>query len=155
MNNYIDVSLDQDEQILYKGELSLWSFYTHYLVGSFLLLVGLASTSPAGSAILLFVGVAIFVYIAYVYFGHKSVITNKRVISQSTFLRPNLVELDLQKIKCVKVGLGLRGRIFNYGTVVFTDNENHEVYIDNIRNPVLFREELITAQENNRSQNYQ
>lgn len=155
MKNYVDVSLTPGEQTLYRGKLSLWSFFTQYIVGGFLLFIGLVSVSGGGSAISLIIGAAIFVCVAIDYISSEATITNKRVVSKSGLIRRNLVELDLKKIEGIQLRQGLRGRIFNYGTIVFTGAGNPEIYINSIKNPLLFREEFITAQENNRSHNYQ
>ncbi len=98
------LTLDDDEEILWEGEISQKSMYGAYAVGvPLILLLGLGLLIIAGS---------------YLTIRHTDyVITNKGVYKKTGILSRSVTEIEYEKIQNTSYSAGPVGRYFGYGTV--------------------------------------
>jgi uncharacterized membrane protein YdbT with pleckstrin-like domain len=133
MASYIEDALIQDERILYRGNISLWSLWLLILLGVVLLVVGIG---------------LIFLLAAYIrYKTTELAITNKRVIAKFGFISRRTVELNINKVESIQVDQGIAGRIFNFGSLVISGGGEPQAPIPGISDPMAFRKAFIEAQD--------
>jgi uncharacterized membrane protein YdbT with pleckstrin-like domain len=134
MGSYIGNNLVPGEQIVYKGELSLWHLAPRIILGILLLPV-------FGLGLLLLIGVVIR------YKATELAITNKRVVAKFGFIRRSTVEIGIPKIESIQVNQGIFGRIFNFGSIVMAGAGNPQAPIPGISQPMEFRKRFLEQQE--------
>jgi len=132
--SYIDGALIKDEQVVYVGNISLWSL-AHLTVFGLLLL-------PAfGLGLVLWL-------VAYIrYKTTELAITNKRVIAKFGFISRHTVELNINKVEGIQVMQTITGRIFNYGSLIISGTGEQQAPIPGISNPLGFRKAFMSAQD--------
>jgi uncharacterized membrane protein YdbT with pleckstrin-like domain len=134
MSSYVEDALVQDERIVHIGHISLWSLW-HMLAAGVVLL-------PVFGLGLVFLGVA--------YVRYKSVelaVTSKRVIVKHGFIRRQTVEMNLNRVESIQVEQGVLGRMFNFGTLIFSGTGTSHAPLDGIADPMGFRKAFISAQD--------
>lgn len=143
MASYVDSTLAQGEQVVYRGKVSIWSLAP-------LLLLGFISLILCTESLLFLAGVAFFLAVAAIkYLTTELAITNKRVIAKFGLISRSTIEINLQKIESLQVNQGILGRIFNYGSIVVAGAGNPQAPIAGISSPLQFRRAFIDTQESN------
>lgn len=126
MASYVESTLINDEEIIYRAKISLWSLTPLFVIGTLLLafyLIGLF-------------------FIAYAIIKYKTTelaITNKRIIAKFGWISRSTIELSMNKVESIQVQQGILGRIFNFGTLIISGAGNPQAPIPNISNPMEFR----------------
>lgn len=138
MTSYIDGTLVNDERIVYRAHISIWS-----LLG--LMLVGLLLLPMFGIGL-------VFWIIAFIrYKTTELAVTSKRVVAKSGFISRQTVELNIQKVETVQVRQDVLGRIFNYGSLVVSGAGIPQAPIPGISAPMEFRRSFMAYQDTLRS----
>jgi hypothetical protein len=126
MSSYVDSVLAEGERIVYRAHISRWKFFLSYLLGILFVLAGLAAyvrrsdmgtDSPIPAAILLVVGILLFLTAVVRRWTTELVLTNRRLIMKQGLVARNTVEMNLGKVESLHVNQSLMGRICNYGDV--------------------------------------
>lgn len=134
MVGYIKGALIKDEQIVYTGNVSLWSLAPLIMLGfSTILLFGLG-----------------FIFFAMAIIRYKTTelaFTNKRVIAKVGFISRRTVELNINKVESIQVQQGILGRVFDFGTLVISGAGNPNAPIVGISAPMVFRRAFMELQD--------
>lgn len=138
MTSYIDGTLVNDETIVYRAHISIWS-----LLG--LMLVGLLLLPMFG------IGLVFWLAAFIRYKTTELAVTSKRVVAKSGFISRQTVELNIQKVETVQVRQDVLGRIFNYGSLVVSGAGIPQAPIPGISAPMEFRRSFMTYQDTLRS----
>jgi uncharacterized membrane protein YdbT with pleckstrin-like domain len=134
MANYVEKNLVSGEQVVYKGQLSLWHLAPN-------IVIGLLLAPVFGLGLLILLGVFIR------YRATELAITNKRVVAKFGFIRRSTVEIGVPKIETIQVHQGILGRIFNFGSIVLAGAGNPQAPIPGISQPMEFRKRFLEQQE--------
>jgi len=149
MGSYIDSNLLNDEQVLYRGKLSIWSLMRHILLGFAFILLGLAFILLVGWVFMVAIGVifgVIFWIAAYlIYISTEMAVTNKRVMAKKGVIRRETVEMFLTKVESIKVDQSILGRIFIFGSVIIKGTGGDAASFNGIVDPLRFRKEFMSA----------
>lgn len=134
MASYIDRALIRDEQVVYTGNVSLWSL-------ALLIVLGFLLLPLFGFGLLLWLAV----YIRYK--TTELAITNKRVIAKFGFISRQTIEINISKVESIQVNQGILGRLFDYGSLVVSGAGNPQAPIPGISNPMQFRRVFMETQD--------
>jgi len=132
--SYIDSNLIGNEQVIYRGQVTLWAWLPWIVWG---VIFGL----------LTIIG---FVLIPIGYFvlrSNEAAITNKRLIAKSGLIKRDTVEIPIKKISSLQVRQDISGRILGYGTLVISDAGTAHAPIRYIKDPMQFRKRFFELQE--------
>ncbi|MEZ9997103.1 PH domain-containing protein [Vibrio lentus] len=137
MGSYVESNLINNESIKYEGKVSIWSLFPNFLIGLVLL--------P-------FYGFGLLFWLPALvkYFTTELAITDKRVIAKFGFIRRSTVELSLDRTESIQVEQGIIGRVFNFGSIVVGGAGNAQAPIPGISQPMIFRNEFLKIQEDNK-----
>ncbi len=138
MTSYINEILIDDEQVIYRARLSMWSQFVLILVGIVLL--------PAFG-----VGLLLLLWAWIICRTTELAITNKRIISKSGIIRRTAMELRLDKIESIKVDQGIMGRILNFGLITISGTGGDKTPIESIADPLQFQKHFMSAVDARRS----
>jgi uncharacterized membrane protein YdbT with pleckstrin-like domain len=136
--SYVDSSLIQDEQVVFRTRLHLIIFFIPIVllaisVCLFVYTVPVAAESVLAAAVLWFL-------VKYVdYASSEFAVTNKRVIIKVGVLRRRTVEMLNTKVEAVSVNQGILGRILGYGNIVVTGTGGTNEPFNGISSPLEFR----------------
>ena len=170
MKCYIEGALIQNEKLEYVGKLSIWPLMPSILLGGLIQLVVIGSiiawgsqfldflnsnkNSRAGSNILVWLCLVVFLvglvfwFVAYIRYRSTEVaITNKRVIAKFGLISRHTIEIYIRKIESIQVNQDIRGRIFNYGSLVISGAGNPQAPIPGISDPLKFRRIFMELQD--------
>lgn len=126
MASYIENSLIQDEQIVYRANISVWSLTPLILLGIILL--------P------LFLFGIFFLLTALIrYKSTEIAITNKRIIAKFGFISRRTIEINLPKIESIQIDQSIIGRMFDFGTLIISGGGTPKAPIPDISHPLEFR----------------
>lgn len=135
------------QKTLLPGENILYSTKPHYaiflkvlmwpLLAAVMLQFGHYNAFLGG--ILLLVGLYSFVTVLVGYLCSEYVVTTKRVIMKSGFIRRQSLELFLDKLEGIYVEQGIVGRMLNFGTVIIVGIGSTKNYFFYTPNPLEFR----------------
>lgn len=143
MASYVEGVLAAGEEILYRGQVSLWPYSGKLIVGVFMVFAGVYTLASGGAGlgagIMLAVGAGMLamVYVAKV--STELVITNKRIMAKFGFIRRSTIEMNIGKVESVQVDQSLLGRMFNYGTIVVSGAGNPQAPVPKVARPLDFR----------------
>ena len=132
--SYIDSNLIGNEEVIYRGKVTLWAWLPWIVWG---VILGLPTI----------IG---FVLIPLGYFvlrSNEAAITNKRLIAKSGLIKRDTVEIPIKKISSLQVRQGISGRILGYGTLVISDAGTAHAPIRYIKDPMRFRQRFFELQE--------
>jgi uncharacterized membrane protein YdbT with pleckstrin-like domain len=73
------------------------------------------------------------------YLSSEFVVTTRRVVMKTGFIKRNALDILLSKVEGVVVEQGILGRILNYGTIVPSGSGGTKGGFKNIANPLQFR----------------
>lgn len=140
--SYVNQVLGADESIVAKAKVSVFAF-----LGDFFAILVLAFLSISGSY---FFAIPILIILLRMYIlitTTELVLTNKKVIAKFGFIRRDTIEVRLEKIESIRVGQGILGRIFNYGTI-FVNSAGSSAPIPFIGAPINFKRSVDEYIEN-------
>jgi uncharacterized membrane protein YdbT with pleckstrin-like domain len=141
--SYIENNLIVGEQVVYEGRISLWSVsraLTAGLIGLPFILVG-----SKWALIPFFVAVACLAYVLVQYASNELAVTNKRVISKRGFVARQTVEISLSRVEGVEVHQTAAQRAMGYGNVFVSGTGSHRARIENVKDPMKFRQQFLEA----------
>ena len=137
MSSYVDEVLIKDEIVLYRGHLSVWSFFWWILLGLLLLAAfGL--------------GLLVWLWVWIIYRTTELAVTNKRIIAKSGLIQRNTTEMFLEKVESIQVDQGILGRIFDFGSITVSGTGGDKSPVKNVSHPLEFRKAFMTAVDVNR-----
>lgn len=133
MASYVDSNLIKDEEVLHRGQLSLWSLSGYLFFG----------------VILLPIVIGLFFLLAALirYKTTELAVTNKRVIVKTGLISRRTLELNLAKAESIQVDQSLLGRLFDYGSLQVNGTGTSHAPIQGIRAPLEFRRQFMEAQD--------
>lgn len=132
MSSYIDAVLINDERVLYRARISMWSLWPYVLFGALLIpLFG--------------VGLLLWLWAWIVFATTELAITNKRVIAKTGLMQRRTIEMFLEKIESIQVDQSVLGRLFNFGSVVISGTGVHSAPFKNISDPLALRRNFMMA----------
>ncbi|BBV91360.1 TPA: PH domain-containing protein [Enterobacter roggenkampii] len=132
--SYIDSNLIGNEEVIYRGKVTLWAWLPWIVWG---LILGFATL----------VG---FVLIPLGYFilrSNEAAITNKRLIAKSGLIKRDTVEIPIKKISSLQIKQDISGRLLGYGSLVISDTGAVHAPIRYIKDPMKFRQRFFELQE--------
>ena len=137
MSSYVDEVLIKDEAVLYRGHLSVWSFFWWIFFGLLLLAAfGL--------------GLLLWLWAWLVYRSTELAVTNKRIITKAGFIQRNTTEMFLEKVESIQVDQGIMGRMFDFGSITVSGTGGDKSPVRNVSQPLEFRRAFMTAVDANR-----
>ena len=164
---YVDKTLTGDEKVIYSANVDWFIFVPSILMLLFALymynnLTPFAKESdiaPGGTALIALITHLLFIFfiskgllslISAVFYkiSTELVITTKRIIFKSGFIRRTTVELNHKQIESLSFNQSILGRIFNFGDINIYGTGGVSTPIYDIDNPLIFRNkatELIDA----------
>ena len=157
MASYVDSTLLLNEVVIYRANVSLWSLFSHLLLGVLLVAVGFALTflywatikeSTIELSISLFVVAVGLISFLWAYIRYKTTefaVTDRRIIAKTGLIARNTVEMFLDKVESLNVDQGVMGRILDYGTIGIRGTGVTEETIRNISNPLMLRKQFMAA----------
>jgi uncharacterized membrane protein YdbT with pleckstrin-like domain len=137
MSSYVDEVLIKDETVIYRGHLSVWSFFWWILAGLLLLAA---------------FGLGLLVWLAawLKYRSTELAVTNKRIITKSGLIQRNTTEMFLEKVESIQVDQGILGRIFDFGSITISGTGGDKSPVNSVSQPLEFRKAFMTAVDANR-----
>jgi uncharacterized membrane protein YdbT with pleckstrin-like domain len=137
MSSYVDQVLIKDETVIYRGHLTLWSFFWWILLGLLLLAAfGL--------------GLLFWLWAWLKYRSTELAVTNKRIIVKSGLIQRNTTEMFLEKVESIQVDQGIFGRILDFGSITISGTGGDKSPVNNVSHPIEFRKAFMTAVDANR-----
>lgn len=134
MGSYIESALTKNEEVIYQGNISIWSLLP-------LIIFGFIFLGFFGIGLIFWIAAAIR------YFTTELAITNKRVIAKFGLISRSTIEINIQKIESIQIRQGIIGRIFNFGSIVVSGAGNPQAPVPGISSPLNFRRAFLEAQE--------
>ena len=148
MASYVDSVLAQGERVVHRAAISHWNYALSYLIGIVCLVIAgsaLASHSegrmPIAAAAAL-IGLAIILIAAIRRATTELVLTDRRIIAKSGFIRRDTVEMNLGKVESLHVHQGLLGRLLNFGDVTVVGTGSSLEPLRGIGHPLELRRKL-------------
>lgn len=132
--SYIDSNLIGNEEVIYRGKVTLWAWLPWIVWGVIL-------------GVFTIIG---FILIPLGYFvlrSNEAAITNKRLIAKSGLIKRDTVEIPIKKISSLQVKQDISGRLLGYGTLVISDAGTAHAPIRYIKDPMRFRQRFFELQE--------
>jgi uncharacterized membrane protein YdbT with pleckstrin-like domain len=154
MASYIEDTLIQGENILHRGQLSLWMLWRPIAMSIVLLASGIGvAFTPLHYGVALALGAAGLGYGLSAYIRHISTevaLTNKRLVSKTGFLSRNTSEINLTKVEGLQVQQSGLGIMFKFGTITFSGTGTAHAPLVGLRDPSGFRRAFMEALEANK-----
>jgi len=161
--SYVETNLMTNEQIRYRGHISLWSmapsmiFATLLLLGS-VIVYGYPSiavydrVSLFASAVLGALGVFILTSQMIKFYTTEIAVTNVRVMGKVGFVRRNSIEMLLDKIESLQVDQSMAGRWFNFGTITLSAAGAENARLSSVSEPFELRQRYYQAHDEHQKQ---
>ena len=130
MGSYIADNLQPDEQILYSGNVSIWSLSPSILLGIL-------------SLPLLGIGLFFLISAAIRYYTTEIAVTNLRVVAKFGLISRHTIEIAVTRVESVQVSQSIFGRIFNFGTLCVSGAGTPQATLLGIYNPLAFHNAVI------------
>ncbi|MBK6616708.1 PH domain-containing protein [Ottowia sp.] len=139
--SYIDSNLIEGEEVIYEGQISLWSLTKWIGLGVF----GCAFIFYKSAWVLLpFVGgVACLIWAFVQFVSTELAVTSKRVIAKYGLVARRTVEISLNRVESVEVQQSVPQRLLGYGSVFVSGTGSHKARIENVFDPMSFRQALL------------
>lgn len=116
--SYAKETLLKDEKIVFATHPHYIIFYTIVLwLALAIFMVQIAHSKPL-AVIMLLMGAFGFVGDLISYYYSEYVITSRRILVKTGFIRRKSLEIYLERIEGVSVEQGIVGRVLNFGTVI-------------------------------------
>ena len=131
MASYVDSTLLQDETVMYRAKISLWSIAHLIFFGLLLLVVG--------------VGLVFLIWAWIRYKTTEFAVTDRRIIAKTGLISRSTIELFLDKVEALHVEQSVMGRLLDFGTVSIRGTGATEEPIRNISAPLILRKQFMQA----------
>ena len=145
---YIDKILQPNEQIIRTGRMH-WIVYAPGMLILFVALV-VAFASPAQpdvipiiAAVIALFGVAQLAGAGFEKWTTEIVVTNRRVVQKTGFIRRDTAEMNMDKVESVIVNQSFLGRILGYGNVVVRGTGTGIEGLHHIADPLDLRSAIV------------
>ncbi|ARJ43311.1 hypothetical protein B1H58_15560 [Pantoea alhagi] len=133
--SYIDSNLVGNEEVLYRGKVTLLALIPWVIWGLILAMFTM------GVGLLL-------IPLGYLSLrSNEAGITNKRLIAKAGLIKRDTVEIPIKKVSSLQIKQGIIGRICGYGSLVISDTGSAHAPIRFIKDPMRFRQRFFEAQE--------
>ena len=153
--SYVDKNLLPGEQVVYRAHLH-WIIYVPAALWA---LLGIAAIAVAMSvqdmhwiAFLGMLGLLVGAILAAASWirdkTSEFAVTTKRVVIKLGLVRRYSLELLLRQVEEIRIGLGIRGRILGYGTLIIGGTGGTQEPFDRIANPLEFRRQVQAVTSN-------
>jgi uncharacterized membrane protein YdbT with pleckstrin-like domain len=145
---YVDKNLISGEKVVYRGSLTRLMYGWVLVPGALAIIAAVfRNYFPSGhrwlpAAILAGVAVCVWLWARVRVASAEFAVTNRRVIVKVGVLQRRTIETMLTKVEGVAVDQGLRGRIFDYGTVAITGTGGTREAFEDIAAPLEFRRQI-------------
>src|SRR4051812_46087635 len=137
MGSYVDEVLIKDEQVIYRGHLTLWAFFW-WIAGGLVLLLAFG------------LGLLLWLWAWLLYRSTELAVTNKRIIVKAGVIQRNTTEMFLEKVESIQVEQGVMGRLFDFGTITVSGTGGDHAPVRSVSRPLEFRKAFMTAVDGNR-----
>jgi hypothetical protein len=145
--SYIERSLDEGEQIIYRTGLHWVTLFPSALFC--LVFMGIGALLALGSwkVGLPIIAISILVpsWALIVRNGTKMVITDRRIIIKKGLIGRQTVEISRSKLESVRVDQNLFGRVLDYGTIIVIGTGSTHEPFRKVRSPIEFRRQLTSV----------
>lgn len=141
--NYVDSSLLEGEQVMYRTHLHQIMFFWPICFGLLLLPFMFLPFSESRYPMLAAIIIATIVYLKYA--SSEFAVTNKRVIIKVGVLKTRTLEMLLSKVETVAVTQGIFGGLLGYGNIVVTGTGGTHEPFNKIADPLEFRRAVQAA----------
>jgi Bacterial PH domain/zinc-ribbon domain len=144
VTGWVGKNLMPGEMIAYETQLH-WAIFIGPLV---LFIVAVCLFSVGGNApiiavlLLLFGAIPTAIDAAVTRATSEFVVTNKRVLIKTGWIRRHSLETLLSKVEGIRVEQDILGRMFDYGTIVVTGTGGSKEQFHKISDPMLFRRRI-------------
>lgn len=142
--SYVNNNLQANETVEYRANIH-WFIFVKPVI---LIVVGYLLYSTQTDIIFRYAGLFLLILGVFNLFktillkrGTEYVVTNKRVILKSGFLRRDALELMLNKCEGLRINQSLIGRILGFGSILVTTGGVTNVFRF-VANPIKFRNEI-------------
>lgn len=132
--SYIDSNLIGNEEVIYRGKVTLWAWLPWIVWG---LILGFATI----------VGFLLIPLGYFILRSNEAAITNKRLIAKSGLIKRDTVEIPIKKISSLQIKQDISGRLLGYGSLVISDTGAVHAPIRYIKDPMKFRQRFFELQE--------
>ena len=151
--SYIDSNLIRGEEVIYEGQISLWSLSKWIVVG----VLGVAFVFYHSFWVLIpFVGGSTCLVWAFVQFvSTELAVTNKRVIAKYGLVARKTVEISLSRVESVEVQQSFNERLLGYGNVFISGIGSHKARISNVQDPMAFRQAFLGVLDKHEKQEFE
>ena len=141
--SYIEGNLIGGEQVLYSGQISLWSLSKWIFFG----IIGVTFIFYKSPLVIVpfIAGVGCFIWAVIQFISTELAVTNKRVIAKYGWVARRTVEIGLGKVESVEVQQSIHQRILGYGSVFVSGTGSHKARIANVQDPMAFRQAFLGA----------
>ena len=153
--NYINKVLQEGEQVRYVASLH-WILYVPGLLLWIVAVVvyfvspdsGALSTIGRVAALLLFAaGLVLIARTWFLGWTTEIVVTNRRVITKSGFIRRTTTEMHMDKVESVDVTQSILGRLLDYGDITVRGTGSGLETLRTIDSPIEFRNHVQTHEQ--------
>lgn len=140
---YIDKHLIEGEEVIYEGQISMWSLANWLLCG----LGGVALVFLPSRFVLIpfLAGVGCLIWAVIQFASTELAVTNKRVIAKYGWISRRTVEISLDRVEGVEVQQAIHQRVLNYGNIFVSGTGSHKAKIINVAEPMSFRQAFLAA----------
>lgn len=138
---YIENSLVNRENILYRANISWAAFIVPLLMCAFLIWI---STKIAPFVVVLAVLFTIYVVLRVLVaiLTTEFALTNRRIIAKRGVIRQHSIEILLNKVESISISQSLDGRIFGFGTVTVIGSGGTRESFGSISHPMELRKRV-------------
>ena len=148
--SYVDENLMSGESVVYRGKLHITFLARSALATAFWAVCTLAVVSDKqlepgvkGLMILtLLVPLGVFVDRFVTYMTSEFVITDKRIVIKTGFIRRNTLETFIEKVESLNIDQGILGRILGYGKLGIRGAGGSLSTFHGLAKPMVFRREF-------------
>ncbi len=144
--SYVDKNLLTGENVIHKASIHWFIFIPSILTFALsIFLMGQKEGAAAFGALLFMFSIYMFIKAFVIKKTTELVVTSKRIIAKTGFIRRNTVELNHNKVESFNIDQSILGRIFGFGTLIINGTGGGKTPIPNIDAPLIFRKEAMQA----------
>ena len=141
--SYVDKNLMLDEVVVHRAKMHWFAYVPSiFLIVSGLILVSVGSVDGGANLVGVFsivLGLYKFISVLVLIKTTELVVTSKRVIAKTGFIRRNTIELNHSKVESYNINQSVFGRLFGYGTLEVNGTGGGITPVPGIDGPMEFR----------------
>lgn len=149
---YTKGTLTDNEVIKHRGKIHWSIFISPSLIFLIFLLYVVDNGLDEGSSLFFTISLYLLVRSFVIAKTSEFVITSKRIIMKTGFIKRYSVDVLLSKTEAFSVKQGVLGRIFNYGTIIIAGTGGTKSGFKKIANPLEFIRKIQAETEQVQSQ---